>query len=118
MKQFIIVLAIVLPGIVVAQSSESQKWENARYEMVNKGTTVYYTDINVDNETSAFSEKSFDEIKANMLQKEGVVKVEITHFNQTIRTYHYDFVDTQTIKDFVLEKRRDIEVMNRKVYTL
>jgi len=117
MKQFILVLIAVLPGMVMAQSTESQKWENARYELLNNGTTVYYTDINVDNENTQFSEQSFEQIKANMLEKEGVVKVEILHFSQTIRAYHYDFVDQQTIKDFVLAERRDIEVMNQKVFT-
>lgn len=118
MKQFILIAALVLPGMLFAQMTEDEKWENARYEVAKNGVVLYYTDINVDRETSSFSEKSFDQIKENMMAKEGIVKVEFVHFNQTIRAYHFDFVDQQTIKDFVLMERKDIEVMNRKEYGL
>lgn len=116
MKQFILILALTLPGFIMAQLSEDQLWENARYQVVKNGATIYYTDVNVID--SEYDEQMLLRVKSQMFLKDGIVKVDFLHFNQTIRVYHYDFIELETIKNFVLEERKDIEVMNRFVYEM
>ncbi len=116
MKKLIILFAIVVPVFAMAQMSENQLWENARYQVVKKGATVLYTDVNAIN--SEFSEELLDQVKANMFQKEGIVKVKLMNSNRTIRVYHFDYIELETIKDFVLAERSEIEVMNQVPYNM
>lgn len=116
MKKIILILALVAPGFLMAQMSEDQLWENARYQVVHDGAAVYYTDVNV--LSSAFSEDMLEYVKAQMFLKEGIVKVDFLHSNQTIRVHHFDFIELETIKNFVLVERTDIEVMNRVEYEM
>lgn len=115
MKKLILILAIVLPGMLMAQMSEGQLWENAKYQSVTNGVTVYYTDVNAIG--PEFDEEMMDHVKSTMFLKDGIVKIEFLHFNQTIRVYHYDFIEVETVKSFVLDLREDIEVMNRAEFS-
>ena len=115
MKKLILILALAFPGMLMAQMSESQLWENARYQSVTNGVQIYYTDVNAVG--PEFDEEMMDHVKVTMFLKDGIVKVELLHFNQTIRVYHYDFIELETVKNFVLELRHDIEVMNRAEYS-
>lgn len=116
MKKLIILLAVILPGMAMAQMNEAQMWENARYNVLQKGAVLMYTDVNaIDSE---FAEQQLETIKANMFKKEGIVKVEFLSLNKTIRVYHYDYIELETVKSFVLSERRGIEVMNQVVYDL
>jgi hypothetical protein len=108
-------LALIFPGLLMAQMSESQLWENAKYKSVVEGVQVYYTDVNaIDHE---FDEEVKDHVRTIAFQKDGIVKVEFLHESFTIRVYHYDFIDLETVKGFVLSLREDIEVMNRKEFS-
>lgn len=115
MKKLILILALAFPGMLLAQMSESQLWEHARYEAVENGVPVYYTDVNAIG--TGFDEEMMDHVKSTMFLKDGIVKVDFLHSNYTIRVYHYDFIELETVKNFVLELRDDIEVMNREEYT-
>lgn len=116
MKKFIILLAIVVPGFVMAQMSENQLWENARYQVVQNGESILYTDV--DTKNAAFSEEMLDQLKENMFRKEGIVKVELRNSNKTIRVYHFEYIELETVKGFVLAERRDIEVLNQVEYSM
>lgn len=116
MKKLILILALAVPGFLMAQMSEDQLWENAKYQVVHDGATVFYTDVNVLN--SDFSETTLEDLKASMFQKEGIVRVEFQNLNRTIRVYHFDYIELETVKDFVLAERREIEVMNRVEYDM
>lgn len=118
MKKFIILLVFAVPCFAMAQLNEDQLWENARYEVATNGAQIYYTDINVNSVNSDFSKEMLERIKATMFGKEGIVKVEFLHFNQTIRVYHFDYIELETVKSFVLQEREDIEVMNRVEFAL
>jgi len=116
MKRFILLIVLIAPGFLMAQTNDYQLWENAYYQVVKNGATIYYTDVNaLDFE---YSEATFNKSKANMLEKDGIVKVEFLHFNHTIRVYHFDFIELETIKNFVLNERKNIEVMNRVEYPI
>lgn len=115
MKKLILILAIAFPTVLMAQMSEDQLWENAKYQSVTNGVPVYYTDVNAVG--PEFDEEMMEHVKSTMFLKDGIVKVEFLHFNQTIRVYHYDFIELETVKSFVLELRHDIEVMNRAEHT-
>lgn len=115
MKKLILIFALAFPGMLMAQMSEDQLWENAKYQSVANGVQVYYTDVNAVG--PEFDEEMMDHIKSTIFLKDGIVKVEFLHLNQTIRVYHYDFIELETVKGFVLELREDIEVMNRAEYS-
>ena len=115
MKKLILIFALVFPAMLMAQMSESQLWENARYQAVTNGVPVYYTDVNAIG--PEFDEEMMEHVKSTAFLKDVIVKVEFLHFNQTIRVYHYDFIELETVKGFVLESREDIEVMNRAEYS-
>ena len=116
MKKLILVLALAVPGFLMAQMNEDQLWENAVYQVIHDGATVFYTDVNVLN--SDFSESMLEDIKAKMFQKEGIVKVEFQNSNRTIRVYHFDYIELETVKNFVLAEKREIDVMNRVEFSM
>ena len=111
MKKLILILALAVPGFLMAQMNPDQLWENAHYQVLHNGATLFYTDVNVID--SEFEEAELDQMKEDMFTKEGIVKVEFLHFKQTVRVYHFDYIELETVKNFVLMQRRDIEVMNR-----
>lgn len=115
MKKLILILVMAFPGMLMAQLSEGQLWEHAQYESVENGVPVYYTDVNAIG--PEFDEEMMDHVKSTMFLKDGIVKIEFLHMNQTIRVYHYDFIELETVKNFVLELRHDIDVMNRVEYS-
>ena len=99
----------------MAQMNESQLWENAQYQVIKHGASVLYTDVNTNN--TEFSEDLLAQLKTTMFQKEGIVKVEFRNMSRTIRVYHFDYIEQETVKSFILAERRDIEVMNQVEYT-
>lgn len=116
MKNLILSIAFALPLVSFAQLSEEQLWENANYEVVRNGASVFYTDVNATQ--TPYTDKDFNRIKAKMFQKEGIVRVDFLKENRTIRVYHFDYVDLETVKSFVLREKTDIEVANRVAYDM
>lgn len=116
MKKFILSLAFAIPLISFGQMSEEQIWENANYQVIKTGAFLYYTDINTTDE--AFAPVKFNRIKSNMLNKEGIARVELVKDNKTIRVYHFDYVDLETLKSFVIHETLKIEVTEKVLYLI
>lgn len=116
MKKVILFLALIAPTLLMAQVNESKIWENAVFQVNHNNATIYYTDVN--STDGPFDEGILDEVKSAMLRKEGIVKVEFTHVGHAIRVYHFDYIELETIKYFVLKHTNEIELMTRKEYTL
>jgi hypothetical protein len=115
MKKVILFLALIAPSFLIAQIDESKIWEKAVFEVNHNNATIYYTDVN--SLDGPFNEEILDDLEAAMLRKEGIVKVEFAHVGHAIRVYHFDYIELETIKYFVLKHTQEIEVMTRKEYT-
>ena len=116
MKAFIITLVLLISGFVSAQVNEDKIWEQAVYEVRTNGTPFYYTDVNV--RETPFTKTNFALIKENMLSKEGIARVELLDHARVLRVYHFEYIEPEGIKSFILTENPDIEVMNRVPYVL
>ena len=114
MKKVILFLALLAPCFLMAQVEESKIWEKAVFEVNHNNATIYYTDVN--STDGPFNEEILEELKPVMLRKEGIVKVEFAHVGHAIRVYHFDYIELETIKYFVLKHTQEIEVMTRKEF--
>ena len=107
MKAFFLLIALLASFISFSQS-ESQKYEDAYFQVQHKNESAFLTTIKSPN--LAFTKAEFREIKDTMLKKEGIFKVEIVENDFVINVYHLSYIEVETIKFFVLPIKSNISL--------
>lgn len=116
MNKYIIAILLCLPLLTFAQVDEDKIWENARFEATQNLHTIYYTDVN--NAQGTFNYDELIELKDQMFEKEGIVRIELLDLDRTFRIYHLEYIEVETIKLYVLPIESGVEIMERKRFRI
>lgn len=110
MKLFTILLFSFAMNYSWGQLSSSQRWEKAQFESKIQGKKVFQTTFILQED---LNEEETTQLQRIMFDKEGIVDVERIK-PKVITVSHVDFVDFQTIKDFILQFRQEFSSKERK----
>ncbi len=114
MKLAITIGALLLAACSFGQS-DSQRWEDARYEMNVNNKIIYFFEVQASNHE--FSNSSFESLKNEFLNKEGIIDVKMINSKQ-IYVYTYDLIDIDVVKSIFVIFDSEIELLPRKRITL
>lgn len=114
MNSIIIITLALLPFVGMSQS-ESQRIENARFEVTTNNETAFSTQIN--SQSGPFGMKEFLELEKELLQKEGIFDVKLLNDRKTIRLDHLSYIEIETIKSLIVGYRTEFEIEEKVPYT-
>lgn len=108
-------LIIIIGSLLIATASfgqsQSQRWEQARYEFNVNHALIYYFEVKAENHD--FSGLNFDLLKEDYYAKEGIIDLKLNGTTSVI-VYAYELIDIDVIKSIFVTYDADITVFNRK----
>lgn len=110
MKLFIIIGCLLCASGTFGQS-QSQRWEQARYELNVNQASIYNFEIKAENHD--FSGLNFEMLKDDYYAKEGIIDLKLNGTTSVI-VYAYEMIDIDVIKSIFITYDPDITVFNRK----